>query len=30
MSAQYDRPLSVCVIEKGAEVGDHILSGNCF
>jgi len=22
--------LSVCVIEKGAEVGDHILSGNVF
>jgi electron-transferring-flavoprotein dehydrogenase len=30
LEAQYDRPLSVCVIEKGAEVGDHILSGNCF
>ncbi len=28
--SQYDRPLSVCVIEKGTEVGDHILSGNCF
>jgi electron-transferring-flavoprotein dehydrogenase len=24
------RPISVCVLEKGAEVGDHILSGNCF
>lgn len=24
------RPISVCVLEKGTEVGDHILSGNCF
>lgn len=24
------RPLTVCVIEKGTEIGDHILSGNCF
>lgn len=30
LEAKHDRPLSVCVIEKGAEVGDHILSGNCF
>ena len=30
MEIKYDRPLSVCVIEKGSEVGDHILSGNCF
>lgn len=30
ISKQYDRPLTVCVIEKGAELGDHILSGNCF
>ncbi len=22
--------LSVCVVEKGAEIGSHILSGNCF
>jgi electron-transferring-flavoprotein dehydrogenase len=20
----------VCLVEKGAEIGDHILSGNCF
>ena len=30
LSSQYERPLSICVIEKGTEVGDHILSGNCF
>jgi len=30
LSAQYDRPLSVCVIEKGNDLGDHVLSGNCF
>ena len=30
MEAEYARPLSVCVIEKGTEVGDHVLSGNCF
>ena len=24
------RPISVCVVEKGTEIGDHILSGNCF
>jgi electron-transferring-flavoprotein dehydrogenase len=30
LSTQYERPLSVCLIEKGQEIGDHILSGNCF
>ncbi len=30
LGTQYDRPVTVCVIEKGSEVGDHILSGNCF
>ena len=25
-----DRELSICVLEKGAEVGAHILSGACF
>lgn len=30
LSVQYDQSLSVCVIEKGSEVGDHVLSGNCF
>lgn len=24
------RPISVCLVEKGTEIGDHILSGNCF
>jgi len=24
----YDKDLSVCVIEKGASIGAHILSGN--
>lgn len=27
---KHRRPISVCLIEKGAEVGYHILSGNCF
>ena len=27
---QSGRPISVCVLEKGAEIGDHILGGNCF
>ena len=27
---QLDFNLSVCVLEKGAEVGAHILSGNVF
>ncbi|PNX64922.1 electron transfer flavoprotein-ubiquinone oxidoreductase mitochondrial-like [Trifolium pratense] len=27
---QNDTDLSVCVLEKGAEVGAHILSGNVF
>ncbi|MCW8329436.1 electron transfer flavoprotein-ubiquinone oxidoreductase [Photobacterium sp. SDRW27] len=30
LSQEHDRPLSVCVIEKGAEVGAHILSGAIF
>lgn len=30
LSAEHGRDLSVCVIEKGAEVGAHILSGNVF
>ena len=25
--AQFDKSLSICVLEKGAEVGAHILSG---
>jgi len=27
---QLDKNLNVCVLEKGAEVGAHILSGNVF
>ncbi|MES1908742.1 MAG: hypothetical protein MHM6MM_001617 [Cercozoa sp. M6MM] len=27
---QQNEDLSVCLLEKGAEVGAHILSGNCF
>ena len=27
---QHDSDLSVCVLEKGSEVGAHILSGNVF
>lgn len=30
MAQQEQRPLSVCVIEKGAEIGAHILSGALF
>jgi electron-transferring-flavoprotein dehydrogenase len=27
LAAQYDREVSVCLIEKGAEIDAHILSG---
>ena len=27
---QLDSSLSVCILEKGSEVGAHILSGNVF
>ena len=27
---QLNKDISVCVLEKGAEVGAHILSGNVF
>ncbi|CAM9588802.1 unnamed protein product [Discosporangium mesarthrocarpum] len=30
LSLETGHDLSVCVLEKGAEVGDHILSGNVF
>ena len=30
LAAENNSDLSVCVIEKGSEVGAHILSGNCF
>ena len=30
LEMQTGREISVCVVEKGAEVGAHILSGNVF
>jgi electron-transferring-flavoprotein dehydrogenase len=30
LSAQHGKEVSVCVVEKGHEVGAHILSGNVF
>ncbi|HXP13533.1 MAG TPA: NAD(P)-binding protein, partial [Stellaceae bacterium] len=30
LAAQASREVSVCVVEKGAEVGAHILSGAVF
>ena len=30
LAAENNSDLSVCIIEKGSEVGAHILSGNCF
>ena len=30
LAAQASREVSVCVVEKGHEVGAHILSGNVF
>lgn len=24
------KPISVCLLDKGSEIGSHILSGNCF
>jgi electron-transferring-flavoprotein dehydrogenase len=30
IAASAEQELSVCVVEKGAEIGAHILSGNCF
>jgi flavin-dependent dehydrogenase len=30
LSAEKGTDLSVCVVEKGAEVGSHIVSGNVF
>ncbi len=30
LAQEKDLPLSVCVVEKGAEVGAHILSGAIF
>jgi len=30
LAAQHSKDLSVCVVEKGHEVGAHIVSGNVF
>lgn len=30
LSVQHDHPLSVCVLEKSADIGGHIISGNVF
>ena len=30
LAAEKNAELSVCLIEKGSEIGAHILSGNCF
>jgi electron-transferring-flavoprotein dehydrogenase len=30
LAKENDKALSICVLEKGAEVGAHILSGACF
>jgi electron-transferring-flavoprotein dehydrogenase len=30
LSAKHGKDIKVCVVEKGAEVGSHILSGNVF
>ncbi len=30
LAQEHDREVSICVVEKGAEVGAHILSGACF
>jgi electron-transferring-flavoprotein dehydrogenase len=30
LAQEHDRQISICVLEKGAEVGAHILSGACF
>eukprot|EP00300_Choanocystis_sp_HF-7_P009809 c16647_g1_i3.p1 GENE.c16647_g1_i3~~c16647_g1_i3.p1 ORF type:complete len:143 (+),score=23.23 c16647_g1_i3:27-431(+) len=30
LAQERSQELSVCVVEKGAEVGAHILSGNCL
>src|SRR3954466_5333196 len=30
LAAEHDTDVSVCVLEKGSEVGAHILSGACL
>jgi electron-transferring-flavoprotein dehydrogenase len=30
LEREFNKPISVCLIEKGAYIGAHILSGNCL
>lgn len=30
LEKEQDKEINVCLIEKGSEVGSHLLSGNCF
>lgn len=30
LEEKYNKPIEVCLIEKGSEIGSHILSGNVF
>ena len=30
LEQEIGHPISVCLIEKGSQIGAHILSGNCF
>ena len=30
LAEEKNMDLSVCLIEKGAQIGSHIISGNCF
>ena len=30
LEAEKGNEISVCLVEKGSEIGSHILSGNCF
>ena len=30
LNQQFEKSYSVTLLEKGSEIGNHILSGNCF
>ncbi len=30
LNKQHDKEYSVTLLEKGGEIGNHVLSGNCF
>ena len=30
LAKENDKPLEICLLEKGSEIGAHILSGNVF